>query len=367
MTTKLFTFTMAHMAHIAHARRLVPMALLLAACVRAGDATAPGGTTPGGTTPPPSAPPSVERQVNATVTDPAITAAPAAGEAPHVVINPSPSATAQGKLLLFLPGTQGRPSQYTYILRAAASRGVHAIGLNYVNAVAMGTLCQYSTDPDCYWSARSVVVFGGGSPVQGQAAVTTANGIVNRVTKLLVWLRTNSPAEGWGQFLRADNTVEWSKVVLAGHSQGGGHVGVLVKSVLLNRAVYFSSPEDWNETTDRPAPWTTLRPNVTPASRQFGFGSDFDTLVPNSHASAHWSAIGMTAPAAGPLLVDGNTPPFGGAQQLRTMLPFNSASTALTTSLKHHGVTVVDTSTPLDASGRPLFDTNGVWAYLCFP
>jgi hypothetical protein len=28
---------------------------------------------------------------------------------------------------------------------------------------------------------------------------------------------------------------------------------------------------------------------------------------------------------------------------------------------------VVDTSTPLDASGRPLFDTNGVWAYLCFP
>jgi hypothetical protein len=176
---KRFTFTM---PHVTRERLLVPVALLLAACVRAGDATAPGGTTPGGTTPPPSAPPSVERQVNATVTDPAITAAPAAGEAPHVVINPSPSVTAQGKLLLFLPGTQGRPSQYTHILRAAAARGVHAVGVNYVNQVAMGTLCQYSTDPDCYWSARSVVVFGGGSPVQGQAAVTTANGIVNRVT-----------------------------------------------------------------------------------------------------------------------------------------------------------------------------------------
>jgi hypothetical protein len=67
------------------------------------------------------------------------------------------------------------------------------------------------------------------------------------------------------------------------------------------------------------------------------------------------------------VLVDGGTPPFGGAQQLRTTLPFNPASTALSASLKHHGVTVVDTSTPLDASGRPLFDTNGVWAYLCFP
>jgi len=31
-----------------------------------------------------------------------------------------------------------------------------------------------------------------------------------------------------------------------------------------------------------------------------------------------------------------------------------------------HGVTVVDTSTPLDTGGKPLFDTNGVWAYLCF-
>jgi hypothetical protein len=29
-------------------------------------------------------------------------------------------------------------------------------------------------------------------------------------------------------------------------------------------------------------------------------------------------------------------------------------------------VTVVDTSTPVDAAGKPLFDANGVWEYLCF-
>ena len=67
--------------------------------------------------------------------------------------------------------------------------------------------------------------------------------------------------------------------MLAGHSQGGGHVGVLAKTVALSRAVYFSSPDDWHAPTDMPA-------NCT--------------------------------------------------------------------------------STPVDSAGKPLFDSNGVWAYLCF-
>lgn len=63
-------------------------------------------------------PTSVERQINATTTDSSITASPSAGEAPHITINPSSSINPKGKLLVFLPGTQGRPGQYTYILRA---------------------------------------------------------------------------------------------------------------------------------------------------------------------------------------------------------------------------------------------------------
>jgi len=312
-----------------------------------------------------TAPASTERQVNATTTDAAITAVPASAEAPHVAINPSPAVSARGKLLVFLPGTQGRPSQYTYLLRAGAARGFHAIGLNYFNQTAMGALCQLSVDPDCYWQARNQVVFGSGLPVTGQTAVTPADSIVNRLNKLLIWLNTTQPGEGWGQYLLPANTVDWSKVVLAGHSQGGGHVAVLVKSVALARAVYFSSPEDWNEVTDKPATWIALRANVTPASLQFGFGSDDDILVPNAHAFVHWTALGLTKPASGPVLVDSTTS-YAGSQQLRTALPYNPTSNALTTTLKYHGVTVVDVSTPVDSSGKPLFDTNGVWAYLCF-
>lgn len=314
---------------------------------------------------PASPPPSVERQINATSTDSNITAAPSTGEAPHVAVNPSASVSAQGKLLVFLPGTQGRPTQYTYILRAAATRGFHAVGVNYPNQTAMGTLCQSSPDADCYWTARNEVVIGGGNPVSGQSAVTKADSIVNRLNKLLVWLNTNHATEGWGQFLLANDTVDWSKVVLAGHSQGGGHVGVLAKTVALSRAVYFSSPDDWNASTDTPANWTVTRPNVTPSNQQYGFGSDSDSLVPNAHAFAHWDRLGLYKPASGPVLVDGSNSPFSDSHQLRTSQPYNPASTAPTPGLRNHGITVVDTSTPLDGTGKPLFDTNGVWAYLC--
>jgi len=70
--------------------------------------------------------------------------------------------------------------------------------------------------------------------------------------------------------------------------------------------------------------------------------------------------------AAGPVLVDGNAPPYSESRQLHTRQPFNPSSTALTAAMKYHGVTVVDTSTPVDTTGIPLFDANGVWTYLCF-
>jgi len=106
--------------------------------------------------------------------------------------------------------------------------------------------------------------------------------------------------------------------------------------------------------------------NVTPASLQYGFGSDLDMLVPNAHAFAHWDALGLARPTAGAVLADSTPTPFLNSHQLRTSLGFNPASTALTIALRHHGVTVVDTSTPLDGTGKPLFDSNGVWEFLCF-
>ena len=309
-----------------------------------------------------SAPSSTERQILATTTDATISPTPSAGEAAHVAINPSPSVSQAGKLLVFIPGTQGVPSQYRYILRAGASRGFHAIGVNYPNQQAMGTLCQASVDPDCYWKARREVITG--INYSTLITVSSADSIINRLQQLLTYLNAQQPNEGWGQYL-SSGKIDWSKVVLAGHSQGGGHVGVLAKLVALNRAVYFSSPEDWVSSSDTPASWTT-KTNVTPAAQQYGFGSDRDTLVPNAHASAIWNNFGMYRPPGGMVSVDTAVSPYENSHQLHTNAAPNPASTAPTLTLMNHGITVVDTSTPVDGFGNSLFDSNSVWAYLCF-
>jgi len=58
--------------------------------------------------------------------------------------------------------------------------------------------------------------------------VSTTNSIVNRAEKLLAYLDRQFPTEAWGQYLTS-GSLDWSKVVISGHSQGGGHAGVLTK------------------------------------------------------------------------------------------------------------------------------------------
>src|SRR5262245_39141705 len=78
----------------------------------------------------------VERRVDPSATGAGITNT--TGQ--HFVVAPggsSPSPT----LLVFLPGTGGRPDFYTTFLRHAGALGQHAIGLAYPNAVSVADLC----------------------------------------------------------------------------------------------------------------------------------------------------------------------------------------------------------------------------------
>lgn len=298
---------------------------------------------------PPSPPPSVVRQVFPSATDAGIDVA----NEVHIAVNPSPTVSARGKLFVFLPGTGGVPSNQQRILGTAAARGYHAVGLTYPNATAVGALCADDVDADCFWDVRREVITGLNTSVRVQ--VSPANAIVNRLEKLLAYLHAQHPVEGWGQFLVAGK-IDWSRVTLAGHSQGGGHVGVLAKLVALDRAVYFSSPADWRQVADAPATWLS-RPNVTAASRQYAFIHEQDQLVSASQARANWVALGLNA--FGPITnVDGASAPFGGSHRLTTQAaPLLAGS--------YHGATVVDAATPRTLSGGSLFEP--VWVYLAFP
>ncbi len=299
--------------------------------------------------PPPASPASVERQINPQQTNAAIDS----NLAPHVVINPEPSVTAAGRLFLMLPGTFAVPTTYEDVVRRAARRGYHAIGLTYPNEQAVGSLCPGSGPPECAGAVRREVITG--ADASSLVSVNAANSIDGRLSSLLIYLNANFPSEGWGRYL-VNGSVDWSLVTAAGHSQGAGHAGFMAKLRDLNRVVMFSGPGDPG------ASWVDL-PNVTPSARSFGFTHTNDNLAPLAVVRRSWE--GLDLDLFGPLVsVDGAAAPFGGSHQLLTSAPPNPNPTGPSAS-PTHGAPVVDAVTPRDAQGRPVYEP--VWDFIAFP
>jgi hypothetical protein len=323
---------------------LVPIlfsAALLAAC-GGGQDSAPAPA-------PPPAPSSIERDVLPASTDPAIDTDLDA----HFAVNPSSTVVTKQRLFVFLPGTTGKPQNVRAIVREAAANGLHAIGLNYPNDATVGSLCNGSTDTDCYGSVRAEVLTG--ADTSSLLNITRANSIENRLIKLLQTLNAHAPTEGWSAYLSAAGQPDWSRIRVAGHSQGGGHAAFIAKRYAVDRAVYFSSPAD--AVAGQPAPWLVAA-GVTPGSSQTGFTHQRDELASPAEIGASWQALGLTGV---PTLVDGASAPFGGAHQLTTDATPNPGGVARA---PFHGSTVVDDVTPRAADGTPLFAP--VWRTLAF-
>lgn len=315
------------------------------------DAIAP----PPSVAPPPSMAPQSVKNTNLmpAVIDPRVTTSLET----HIAINPVPDVKAADKLFVFLPGTGAIPNGYELILQEAAARGFHAVGLNYPNPKAVGIICDASsTDPDCFFNVRREVITG--QDLSPDIAVAVPDSIVSRLAGALAYLNTNSPDQRWGQYLNGDGTVNWSKVVISGHSQGGGHAGVMTKLYAMHRACFFDSPPDWDVNAGAPAGWQSAA-NVTPAASQFGFTNLNDPLVPYDQLSAIWKAMGLGAAGAA-VSVDSTAAPFNGSHELTTaiMPAMGGGGTAL------HSVAIADPFTPLASDGKPMFGP--VWDYLCF-
>ena len=314
---------------------------LLAACGGGGGA---GGTIPAGT------PRAV--QAAATVTLRSVTpSAIESGTNPYYnspdLVSP-PAGTAKNRLFLFLPGTSATPSTYQDILREAASRGYHAIGLTYVNAVTLYTSCGSSTDPNCWGNYRNEVITG--QDTSASIAVTPADSITGRLTALLQYLASSAPSEGWAQYLSGSQPV-WQSIAVGGHSQGAGDAAYFGKLHAFARICDFDSPGD--TTSGAPAAWLA-KPNLTSPSVHYGFTDSHDTVVAYAQTLANWNALGL---AGSPTVVDGATPPFGNSHQLVTNLQAGDATST-------HSLTIADFATPT-TNGVPNFTP--VWDLICLP
>jgi hypothetical protein len=304
--------------------------VLAAATMACGDSAATD-TVPG-----PGAP-AIERSVAPSATGAGITNS--TGQ--HFVVAPG-SSNRSGKLLVFLPGTGGRPDFYRSILRHATGRAHHAIGLAYPNAEAVNDLCASAPSPTCHEDARVEVITG--APRSALVAVDVANSIENRLRALLSWLDLNFPAEGWSAFL-ANGSPRWDRVMVAGHSQGGGHAAMIARLRVVDRGILFAATE--------PAAWTTT-PFATAPAKLYGFVHRLEPAFTGITAS--WRLMDMPGPITS---VDGAAPPFAGSHQLETNVgtcrPFPGLDTP-------HNCVVVDAITPIGLDGQPTFAA--VWTYL---
>jgi hypothetical protein len=172
-------------------------------------------------------------------------------------------------LMVYLVGTSANPSGTLYFPQLAANNGFHVVSLKYPNSVSPQTPCRNNSDIDCYEDFRKEILEG--LDYSAFISVDTANCVYNRLLKLLIYLDDQHPQQGWGQYY-SGNQIMWDRIVVAGHSQGGGHAALIAKDHEVKKVLMFASPNDFSDFFNTPALWTS-KPHVTPTYLYYAFGN----------------------------------------------------------------------------------------------
>ena len=150
-------------------------------------------------------------------------------------------------------------------------QGYHAISIDYPNNRNTASFIN-STDKAAFDKFRQELDFG--TPVSDSVNVDSLNSIVNRITKLVIYLAKTRPGEGWNNFLDHEQ-ITWERVTLAGHSQGAGHVSYIGHAFKVHKVIMLSGPQDFLSNFDMPAPWLSAS-SKTPYSSYYSLLHDDD-------------------------------------------------------------------------------------------
>ena len=113
----------------------------------------------------------------------------------------------------------------------------------------------------CFFPTRQTIISGQfqSGAYSGLTGIRLDEGIIDRTIRALQWLSVHDSAHGWSNFLNSDRNLSsilaWSKVVVSGHSQGGGHAAATGKLFPVSRVIQFSASCD-QTTASLPASWT---------------------------------------------------------------------------------------------------------------
>jgi hypothetical protein len=268
---------------------------------------------------------------------------------PHYVCFPEAFSQRRGTLWVFLPGTGAVPSDYTTVTQEAAKAGLHAISLRYPNDKSVNLqLCPFDNDLACHEKIRTEIVTG--VDVSKHVSVDSANSIEGRLRSVISYMHSHFPDEGWGQYMGSDGEIVWSSVVIAGHSQGGGHAVYIAREHRVHHVISFAWVDVKNESL---APWLTESPSQTPPDGYYLFWHQDDTRVaayqPDLMTALELDQFGV------PIIVDNNTPPYKGSHALVAAIPSPYGERA-------HNTHVADKALVVDESGVPVYSP--VWRFL---
>lgn len=269
----------------------------------------------------------------------------------YVTINTA--ITQVNKLLLYIGGTNSSPKRTTEFLKMAANLGYHVISISYPNSISVQSACGASADTNCHINFRQEACYG--TPLSSSIAIDTINSIYTRTMRLLQYLAATYPNQNWGQFFLG-NSIDWSKVVTAGHSQGAGHALYFASINNVERCIMFSGANDFSYYYNAPPNWISGN-FASPKNKIFSLLHLQDEVVPYASQLLVTQALGLWSGGDDSTMVDNLVSPYNNSHLLYTNL--TPQSMLLT---PYHNSTVVDTWIPLDSLGNPVFIP--VWTYL---
>jgi hypothetical protein len=169
----------------------------------------------------------------------------AADEPPHLVVyDPDRADAADAPLLVWLPGTGGKPAPGPRLFYdAVLQQGWRLLALSYIDTPAVSQVCVGATlraRPGCAGQMRQQRVWGDPS---GLVADRPEDAIVPRLTRLLQHLAHSDAAGHWAQYLDGE-APRWSRIGLAGQSQGGGMAAFIAQTRPVAAVLMFSGGWD---------------------------------------------------------------------------------------------------------------------------
>jgi hypothetical protein len=245
-------------------------------------------------------------------------------------------------LLLFLAATRATPSDYRRFLSQAKAGGYHVLALDYWNTgKSVEKTC--GRNADCYTALQRNRLTG--ADPSEFSSVSSNDSIVSRLRNALSYLRTTDSHGGWQRYLHG-STINWRRIVVAGHSQGGGESAYIAHIHRVYGALFFSSPVDTTHGVS--ASWMKHR-GATPASRMYAFVDRYDIFYNRIRGS--WKELGMNS--------------FGAPADAASQAPYSSHEIVSYRDLgrpeQSHLRTITD-KTPRAADGQPIFST--VWRWM---